>query len=120
MKRLRELNHYRDRRWERALELEGGDTGGCFKVKSASRAGIELSVMVGVGEGWDHISVSTNLPCTPTWAEMEQVKRLFFRDDEAAMQLHVPPDDHISVHPHCLHIWRPHGEMPLPPKWMVA
>lgn len=119
MRRLRELNSYRDRAWEKRLGAEGDDTGGCFKVASASRVGTELSIMVGNGEGWDHVSVSTPLRA-PTWAEMEQVKRLFFRDDEAAMQLHVPPTDHISVHPHCLHIWRPHDGLPLPPKWMVA
>lgn len=52
---------------------------------------------------------------------MEQVKRLFFKPDEVAFQLHLPPSDHISVHPYCLHIWRPHrGKVPLPPKAMVA
>jgi hypothetical protein len=52
---------------------------------------------------------------------MEQIKRLFFNDNEVAMQLHVTPDNHISVHPHCLHIWRPHDvEIPLPPKEFVA
>ena len=52
---------------------------------------------------------------------MEQVKRLFFRDDETAMQLHVQPADHINCHPHCLHLWRPHGvEIPRPPAFMVG
>lgn len=119
MKRLRELNRYRDKAWERKLGAEGDDAGGCFKVPSDHRKDSELRVMVGVGEGWDHISVSTFLRC-PTWEEMEQVKRLFFKPDEAAVQFHVPVTDHISVHPHCLHIWRPHNGMPLPPKWMVA
>lgn len=119
MRRLRELNRYRDKRWERGLGLVGDDLGGCFQVPSASREGVTLSVMVGNGEGWDHVSVSTPLR-VPTWAEMEQVKRLFFKDDEAAMQLHVAPQDHISVHPHCLHLWRPHDGFPTPPKWMVA
>lgn len=119
MRRLRELNAHRDRAWEQRLGAEGDDTGGCFKLASASRQGTMLSIMVGVGEGWDHVSVSTELRC-PSWEEMEQVKRLFFKDDEAAMQLHVPPTDHISVHPHCLHLWRPHAGLTLPPKWMVA
>jgi hypothetical protein len=38
---------------------------------------------------------------------MEFVKRIFFADDETAMQLHVPLAEHISHHPYCLHIWRP-------------
>lgn len=119
MRRLRELNRYRDRDWESRFGAEGGDDGGCFKVPSPVDSQ-PLAVMIGVGEGWDHISVSRPLRC-PNWREMEHVKRLFFKEDEVAMQLHVPPTDHISVHPNCLHIWRPHeGAIPMPPKWMVA
>jgi hypothetical protein len=118
MRRLRELNQYRDRQWERMMGGEGNDLGGCFRVKI--RPGVELSVIAASGEGWDHVSVSTPHRC-PSWDEMEHIKRLFFNDNEVAMQLHVPPTDHISVHPHCLHIWRPHGvDIPLPPKGMVA
>jgi hypothetical protein len=52
---------------------------------------------------------------------MEHVKRLFFKDDETAMQLHVPPSDHLSLHPYCLHLWRPQDrEIPRPPSIMVA
>lgn len=37
------------------------------------------------------------------------------------MQLHVDVSDHISVHPNCLHIWRPTDvAIPLPPKIMVG
>lgn len=97
---------------------KGDDFGGCFKVPS-DRAGIELSIIASNGEGWDHLSVSTPLRC-PTWDEMEKVKRLFFEAHETAMQLHVPPSDHISNHPFCLHLWRPHDcEIPLPPKGFV-
>jgi hypothetical protein len=118
VKRLRDLNQYRDRKWERMMGGEGDDRGGCFRVPV--KPGVELAVIAASGEGWDHVSVSTPHRC-PSWSEMEYVKRLFFNDNEVAMQLHVPPTDHISVHPHCLHIWRPHdAEIPLPPKGMVA
>jgi hypothetical protein len=100
---------------------EGDDRGGCFRLPSDTSHGVELRCIVAADEGWDHISVTTSLPRCPTWAEMEQVKRLFFAESEAAMQLHVPPRDHVSVHPHCLHLWRPHGQaIPLPPAWMVG
>lgn len=119
MKLLRELNQYRDRQWERMIGAEGDDTGGCFKLKSAFDGG-ELRIMVGVGEGWEHASVSRANRC-PSWSEMEQVKRLFWQDNEIAMQLHVTPQSHISVHPYCLHIWRPTNDnIPTPPAWMVA
>ena len=35
--------------------------------------------------------------------------------------LHVPVALHISVHPNCLHLWRPQkDQIPMPPEWMVA
>jgi hypothetical protein len=51
---------------------------------------------------------------------MEHVAKLFFQDDEVAMQLHLPPDQHINVHPYVLHWWRPHDQqIPLPPRIFV-
>lgn len=121
MRDLRELDRYR--RHDRAVMdyygWAGDGTTGAFLVPSPVDRQM-LAVIASSGEGWDHVSVSRrNRP--PNWAEMEHVKRLFFRDDEVAMQLHVTPADHISVHPHCLHLWRPHAvAIPLPPKDMVA
>lgn len=80
----------------------------------------QLRVIASNGDGWDHVSVSLSNRC-PRWQEMEFIKRTFFLPDEVAMQLHVRPDDHISHHPFCLHLWRPHvGAIPLPPSAMVA
>jgi len=65
--------------------------------------------------GFDHVSVSLSNRC-PTWEEMDYIKRLFFKDDEIAYQLHMPTAANISFHPYCLHIWRPVGvAIPLPP-----
>lgn len=88
--------------------------GGTFVIRCNS-TGRLLSIIASNGDGWDHVSVS--LPSrTPTWEEMAFVKQAFFKDDETAMQLHVPPRDHINLHKHCLHLWRPHKlEIPLPP-----
>ena len=96
--------------------IEEGIDGAAYRIPFEGRS---LLVVVSYGAGWDHVSVS--LPNrTPNWREMEHVKRLFFRDDEWAMQLHAPPAEHISVHPHCLHMWRPQDrEIPLPPDFMV-
>jgi hypothetical protein len=97
----------------------GDETCGMFHIPSPIDGG-ELRVIASSGEGWDHVSVSRPNRC-PNWPEMEHIKRLFFRDDETAMQLHVPPSDHISFHPYCLHMWRPHkAEIPRPPGWMVG
>lgn len=97
----------------------GDETCGMFAVPSPIDQA-QIVVVASSGEGWDHVSVSRRNRC-PNWAEMEHIKRLFFKDDETAMQLHVPPTDHISVHPYCLHLWRPQNvDIPRPPAEMVA
>lgn len=117
-----------------------GNNGG-FAIPQKS--GPTLRVIASDGGGWDHVSVSTANRC-PTWEELELVKRLFFREDETVMQLHVPPAEHVNDHPHCLHLWRPQtddeiarvrtawgdewgfgdmtspGVIPRPPAWMVG
>ena len=69
---------------------------------------------------WEHVSVSLTNRC-PTWEEMDFVKRIFWRDDETVLQLHVPRANHIDYHEFCLHMWKPIGvEIPLPPSMTVA
>ena len=98
----------------------GDGTCGVFMVASP-RTGQTLKVIASTGEGWDHVSVSLAKRC-PNWYEMDHVKQMFFRDDETAMQLHVPTSDHISHHPNCLHLWRPNDgtAIPRPPAEFVA
>jgi hypothetical protein len=81
---------------------------------------VNLRVLASTGEGWDHVSVSLSNR-TPTWAEMDHVKQLFFERNEVAMQLHVPTKDNVNNHPFCLHLWRPHNaEIPRPPAILVG
>lgn len=98
-------------------------------VSGSNHAGIysftlrrgEVHVIVSSDGGWDHVSVSGENRC-PTWNEMEFIKRIFFKEDETAMQLHVPPSDHINCNPFVLHMWRPLNELtpiPRPPASMV-
>jgi len=121
MRNLRLLDAFRNRSPDvvRYYGSAGDETCGVFMVPSCIDRG-PLCVVASAGEGWDHVSVSRRNRC-PNWAEMEQAKRLFFKDEETAMQIHVPPAEHINNHPHCLHLWRPHGsEIPRPPGWMVG
>lgn len=95
------------------------EVGAFFRPPADDGSMPELRVIAASGDGWDHVSVSTQSR-TPTWAEMELVKHAFFEDDETAMQLHVPPSKHINNHPYCLHLWRPHDvAIPTPPTIMV-
>jgi hypothetical protein len=120
MKDLTQLDAYRLRD-RRVLKLYGGygdGTCGAFELPCPS-SGRKLLCIASSGDGWDHVSVSLSNRI-PNWPEMEHVKRAFFRDDETAMQLHVPAKDHINVDRNCLHIWRPQRqEIPLPPKKFV-
>jgi len=121
MKNLDELNVYRLSKKDLPEYFggwEGDHTCGAFGVPQIN--GPILMVIASSGEGWDHVSVSLPNRC-PSWAEMEHVKRTFFRDDETAMQLHVPPSQHINRCKNCLHLWRPHkGSIPRPPSHLVG
>lgn len=121
MRDLTQLDKYRDLSPATVKYFGGpGDSAcGSFLVPSPVDRK-PCRVIASAGEGWEHVSVSRPHRC-PTWAEMEHVKRMFWRDDEAAMQLHVPAADHISLHTYCLHLWRPaDGYIPRPPTWMIA
>jgi hypothetical protein len=78
-----------------------------------------IRVIASNGGGWDHLSVSL-AHRTPTWEEMELVKRRFFKPHALVVQYHLPESKHISCHPYCLHMWRPHHHrIKLPPPNMV-
>jgi len=82
------------------------DVNGIYKVPSKTFSNDTLMVIASDGLDWDHVSVSLKHRC-PTYDEMEQIRDLFFRDDETVMQLSVPRSDHRNVHRFCLHLWRP-------------
>jgi hypothetical protein len=96
----------------------GDGTCGAFEFLSPVD-GQPLQVIASSGDGWEHVSVSRKSR-TPTWGEMEFIRKKFFADKETVMQLHVPVSEHINCHPNCLHLWRPQREpIPRPPGWMV-
>lgn len=130
MRNLRELDKYRDTRPStlavlRALSVGGdltqtpSEAGVFFVPRPGEEGSYDLKIIASTGNGWNHVSVSLPMRC-PTWAEMELVKRLFFKPDEVAMQLHVAVANHVNMHPNVLHLWRPTDQLiPLPPIDMV-
>lgn len=121
MRDLTTLVRFRQQRLEQQYFGGPGNHGNGVFVVPSDRDGTDLRVVAADGGGWDHVSVSTATRI-PTWEEMEQIKRLFFQDTETAMQLHVPPADHINCNPYTLHLWRPNVGRPIPrpPSWMVG
>ena len=117
MRDLRQFDRYRITD-PAALGHTGGWAGdgehGAFIVASPIDQA-RMVVIASNDEGWDHISVSRKNR-VPNWAEMSYIHRIFFNDDETAMQLHVPVSQHVNNHPFVLHLWRPHAvAIPLPP-----
>jgi hypothetical protein len=116
MRNLHELDAHRmcGEAVREAYGWDGDETCGAFTVPSPVDRQ-PLVIMASSGGGWDHVSVSRRNR-VPNWAEMEHIARLFFRDDETAVQFHVPPSDHINIHPNVLHWWRPlDAPLPRPP-----
>jgi hypothetical protein len=117
---LRDLRVFEEYRLDatRIYGWKGDQTCGVFILPSPID-GQSLRVIASSSDGWDHVSVSRSSR-TPNWIEMEFIKRRFFKDEEVVMQLHVPPSEHINLHPNCLHLWRPqHESIPRPPGWMI-
>jgi hypothetical protein len=77
--------------------------------------GNDLRILASRTFGWDHISVSL-ADRVPDWYEMEYIAKLFFKENEVAVQFHVPEEKHVNIHPNCLHWWRDQDRKPrLPP-----
>lgn len=69
-----------------------------------------LNVIASNDGGWDHVSVEwVGHNACPTWEMMSWVKRMFWEDDEWAVEFHPPVKKNISIHPYCLHLWRNQG-----------
>ena len=83
---------------------------------------IDMSFVASWGGGWDHVSVAPlKKKIVPSWEMMCKVKDIFFKPDEAVIQIHPPKDEYVNNIPNCLHLWRANDkEMILPPSFMVG
>jgi len=118
---MRDLNQLNAHRLNASAVYGWDGDGNCGAFAFPSPVdGQPLRCIASSDDGWDHVSVSRSSRC-PNWPEMDFIKRKFFQDHETAMQLHVPPADHINFHQYTLHIWRPHHqEIPRPPAKAIA
>lgn len=114
---MRVPEKYRMRTGPLATDQSDGNNGVFFVPLKTNKQTVR--VIASDGGGWEHVSVSRTDRC-PTWAEMCEVKDLFFGDDEWVVQYHPAKSDYVNDHPFCLHLWRPTAEaIPKPPVWMV-
>ena len=83
---------------------------------------IDMSFVASWGGGWDHVSVAPiKRHIVPDWHTMCKVKQIFFKPDEAVIQIHPPEDQYVDNLSNCLHLWRcRYKEMILPPSCFVG
>lgn len=101
---------------------------GMHSIDHPRIAGYYIACQMSNGMGWEHVSITiqTTIPkrkverC-PTWEEMCFVKNYFWEKDEVVIQYHPAESDYVSMHPYCLHLWKPIGiELPTPNPLMVG
>jgi len=92
---------------------------GAFVINNV---GIFVNTIASDGEGWERVSVS--IPNrVATWTEMCFIKKLFWDEEDAVIQIHPPKKDYVNCHPYTLHLWRKCGTNDFydkPPAWMVG
>jgi hypothetical protein len=109
---------YRVRSGRMASDARFGNNGAFMVPLKANKQ--TVAVISSDEGGWEHVSVSRTDRC-PTWAEMCEVKAMFWGEDVWVLQYHPARADYVNAHPFCLHMWRPVGEyFPTPPAWMVG
>ena len=95
----------------------------CLQLKLtvySDKQNSEVLVKFTKAVGWEHLSVSTETE-TPCWDCMEEMKEIFWEDDEECFQLHPKKSNYINNHEHCLHIWRPlEQQIPIPDTILVG
>ena len=101
---------------------------GAFQIPLTPKTHASVIASDGAETGWEHVSVRIGyrndkgrvIERTPTWAEMCQIKALFFEPEEVVMQLHPKESEYVNIHNHVLHLWRPENlEIPTPPQILV-
>lgn len=82
----------------------------------------DMTFVASWGGGWEHVSVApVKRNKIPTWEQMCAVKDVFFKDDEAVIQIHPPKAEYVNMMTNCLHLWRPISkQLVLPPSFMVG
>lgn len=68
--------------------------------------GAKGSVIAGYNEdGFDHVSFAPFSGKVPTWAEMCEIKDIFWEDEDVVVQVHPPKSQYVNLKDNCLHLW---------------
>ena len=70
--------------------------------------------------GWEHLSVSHKNKI-PSWNTMQEMKEMFWEDEEVCFQLHPAKSEYINNNEYTLHIWKSiDGTFETPPSILVG
>lgn len=96
------------------------ENGGCGEIFKFSKR--FCSVIWSNGGGWEHVSIAPyKRSYVPSWADMCNLKNMFFKNDEVAVQYHPAKDEYVNNVSNCLHLWRPiNTKLPTPPPILVG
>ncbi len=76
-----------------------------------------IAVIVGIelhdDKRWKHVSASHRMR-VPKYQELCEIKTIFIGEDELALQVFPPKEEKVNFHPHCLHLFSPMDERPIP------
>jgi hypothetical protein len=117
MRTIEEIKGNRKYIYSGGLEIAKDGMRGYLNVDN-----VNMTFVASWGCGWDHVSVAPlKSNKMPTWDQMCKVKEIFFREDEAVIQIHPPKDQYVNNKSNCLHLWRSNDKkMLLPPSFMVG
>lgn len=108
-------------------QTKRGQLRGLFIVRNAQ---MQINIISDEGErsGWEHVSISVKydhpilgiVDHTPGWDVMNQVKDMFWDEDECVLQFHPPKSEYVNTKQNVLHLWKKVGvNHETPPKELV-
>ena len=84
--------------------------------------GWEGSIIFTNNAGWEHCSIAPYAKrIIPDWDSMCEIKKIFWEDEEAVIQVHPRKSEYVNNLVNCLHLWRcTYKDMVLPPSCLVG
>ncbi len=116
---MRTIEEMIKRAKEAGFEVTRQDIDGCMFANMKQKQ----TIICSWGGGWEHVSIN-RWDRDPLWAEMCDLKEMFWGDNEWAVQYHPAQSEYVNNAVHCLHLWKPiekfAGKLPTPPSAFVG
>ena len=118
---MKDINEIlKDKRIDQVLRKVNDDKAIQLKLMLNTQYNKQACVKFTKALGWEHLSVSFD-DMLPDWNYMQEMKEMFWKDDEECFQLHPKKENYINNHNYCLHIWRSLEQpIPVPPTILVG